>query len=270
MAGALDVLGSLLQGGMRQSSSGRVEHSLGERGVGSAGGILDQILGGVARVASPPSTSDAKIAGGSIGEMVGSVLGNSGNLKTAGLSAIAGMLLGGGSKAVKGGIGMGAFALLGSLALQSFRNASGKQKEPLQLDSASKLAAGLRVPDNEQERKQVQAVAELIVKAMVNAAKADGRIDETEMKRITGNLANDGIDAREQELLTAEMQKPMDTEAVVRAVPNPQVAAQVYAASLLAVELDTDAEKRYLAELAGKLGLDGNVVRNLHAAVGVA
>ena len=116
----------------------------------------------------------------------------------------------------------------------------------------------------------MQAFAELIVKAMVNAAKADGRIDEGELKRITGNLEKDGISAREQELLDAELREPMDTDGLVRAVPSPQVAAQVYAASLLAVELDTDAEKKYLAELAGKLGLDANVVRHLHSAVGVA
>jgi uncharacterized membrane protein YebE (DUF533 family) len=64
-----------------------------------------------------------------------------------------------------------------------------------------------------------------IVKAMVNAAKVDGRIDEGEMKRITGNLEKDGISAQEQELLAAELREPMDTDGLVRAVPNSQVAA---------------------------------------------
>jgi uncharacterized membrane protein YebE (DUF533 family) len=48
------------------------------------------------------------------------------------------------------------------------------------------------------------------------------------------------------------------------------VAAEVYAASLLAVELDTEAERKYMADLAGKLKLNDNVVRQLHAAVGAA
>jgi len=161
-------------------------------------------------------------------------------------------------------------ALLGALALQAFRNASGQPQETLQLDHAAKLAAGLRAPDNEQEEQEIQAVAKLIVRAMVNAAKADGHIDESEMKRITGNLEKDGIRGQERELVAAELRKPLDTDSLVRAVPSPQVAAQVHAASLLAVDLDTDGEKQYLADLARRLALDANVVRNLHGAVGAA
>ncbi len=244
---------------------------MGEQGVGGIGGILGQLLGGAQpAAASPRPQAGAKSAGGGLGDMLGSLLGNRDALKIGGLGALAGAILGGGSKSVKGGLGGGALALLGTLALQAFRNASGKPKETLQLDSATQLAAGLRAPQNEREEQEVQSVAELIVKAMVNAAKADGRIDQREMERIAGNLEKDGITGQEQEMLAAELRKPMDTDNLVRAVPNPQVAAQVYAASLLAVELDTDAEKQYLAELAGKLGLDATVVRHLHAAVGVA
>jgi len=271
MASALDVLGSLLQGGMKKATASRIEHSMGERGVGGLGGILGQILGGSQPAAAAPQPpAGANRAGGGLGDMLGSLLGNRDALKIGGLGALAGALLGGGSRSMKGGLGGGALALLGALALQAFRNASSKPQQTLQLDSASQLAAGLRAPDNEQEEQEVQSVADLIVKAMVNAAKADGRIDEREMQRITGNLEKDGITGREQEQLAAELRKPLDTDSLVRAVPNPQVAAQVYAASLLAVELDTDAEKQYLAELAGKLDLDADVVRHLHAAVGVA
>jgi uncharacterized membrane protein YebE (DUF533 family) len=104
----------------------------------------------------------------------------------------------------------------------------------------------------------------------VNAAKADGSVDENEMQRIVGNLEKDGIGSEERELVLAELRKPMDTDAIVRGVTSPQVGAQVYAASLLAIDLDTDVEKRYLADLAGKLRLDKNVVRSLHRAVGAA
>jgi uncharacterized membrane protein YebE (DUF533 family) len=62
----------------------------------------------------------------------------------------------------------------------------------------------------------------------------------------------------------------MDTEALVRDAQNPQVAAQVYAASLMAIEVDTPQEKKYLAELAQKLRLDAQAVQRIHSAVGVA
>jgi uncharacterized membrane protein YebE (DUF533 family) len=38
----------------------------------------------------------------------------------------------------------------------------------------------------------------------------------------------------------------------------------------MAIEIDTDAERRYLQDLAGMLGMDKPVVAYLHQAVGVA
>lgn len=52
-------------------------------------------------------------------------------------------------------------------------------------------------------------------------------------------------------------------------IPNPVVAAEVYAASLFAIEVDTEAERDYLQRLAERLGLEPGVVAQLHRAVGV-
>ena len=159
---------------------------------------------------------------------------------------LAGALMGGKKGvggALRGGIGGGAMAMLGIMAFQALRK-SGAFKN-------LKVPLGLVEPKTAAEKAELERNEELVLKAMINAAKADGRIDEREMQRITGNLEKDGISGGEQELLAAELHNPLDTDSLVRAVPNPQVAAQVYAASLLAVELDTDAEKQYLADLAG-------------------
>jgi uncharacterized membrane protein YebE (DUF533 family) len=43
----------------------------------------------------------------------------------------------------------------------------------------------------------------------------------------------------------------------------------VYAASLLAIEVDTQAERDYLQRLADGLGLDSGVVQRLHTTLGV-
>jgi uncharacterized membrane protein YebE (DUF533 family) len=275
MASALDLLDSLLQNGMKNSTSGRLEHSLGEKGVGGTGGFLDEILGGLAGGSQTPPTSrdtsstPAGGAGGGLGDLLGSLAGGSKGLKTGALGAIAGALLGGGSKSIKGAAAGGALAILGSIALQALRNAGSQTKDGPKLDSSTRLSAGLRQPENPQEEAQLHSVAALIVKAMINAAKADGRVDEKEIQRIVGNAQNDGIAPGAQQLLESELRKPMDTDGIVRAVSSAQVAAQVYAASLMAIDLDTADEKNYLAELARKLGLDSSAVRNLHSAVGV-
>jgi uncharacterized membrane protein YebE (DUF533 family) len=132
------------------------------------------------------------------------------------------------------------------------------------------VLAGLRKPANGQEEKQVQDVATLTIHAMINAAKADGRIDEQESKRLLGKMQEDGVTQEERDFVLQEIRKPMETDAIVRDVPNQQIAAQIYTASLMAIQVDTDAERRYLQELASKLGLNEPTVAYLHQAVGLA
>ena len=51
--------------------------------------------------------------------------------------------------------------------------------------------------------------------------------------------------------------------------PVPELAAQLYAASLLAIEVDTPEEKKYLEELAAALGLEPEVTAHIHQQLGV-
>lgn len=184
----------------------------------------------------------------------------------------------GGSAAGPGSAGWGANTVLGAIAAKALEMAKsamggdqgGGQPPAFALDDATAVIAGLRKPANAHEEQQVQDVATLTVRAMINAAKADGRIDEKESERLVGKLREDGVTEEEQRFVMEEMRKPMDTEGLVRAVPNQQVAAQIYIASLMAIEVDTDAEKRYMQELASKLGLNQQVVAYLHQAVGLA
>ncbi len=140
----------------------------------------------------------------------------------------------------------------------------------LDIDDATALIAGLRQPSNIQEEQQVEDIATLTIRAMINAAKSDGKIDQDEAQRLLGKMQEDGVTEEERQFVLAEMQKPMETDAIVRAVPNQQVAAQIYAASLLAIQVDTDAERAYLQELSTKLGLGQPAVAYLHKAVGLA
>ena len=56
------------------------------------------------------------------------------------------------------------------------------------------------------------ARAELLLRAMINAAKADGQIDGTEMNNILGKLdeAGEGQDAKD--FVLAEMRRPLDLD----------------------------------------------------------
>jgi uncharacterized membrane protein YebE (DUF533 family) len=278
MANTTDLLGALLGRGMTDSTRSRIENSLGENGIGGMGGILEQLglapaqvpVGAQSRAAASAEESPDLL--GKLGSVAKSIFGEGEqgkSLAAGGLGALAGAILGGGGKSVKGAVGGGALALLGSIALQALRSIQQKS-QPHELDSGAKLAAGLRAPENAQEAEHVASITDLTVRAMINAAKADGRIDEDEMQKVVGELQEVGISAAEREYLLAEVRKPANTDEIVRAVPNQQVAAQVYAASLLAIEADTPAERTYLQGLARDLRLDPRVVEQMHATLGVA
>ena len=279
--GLSEILGSLIQAGMTTSSNDRLKNSLGG-GSQAGGGLLEglsSMLGGAAGSGSggglleglssmlggPASGSGGQ---GGLGGLLGSVLGDAGqavggkdNLALGGLGALAGALLGGGGKSMGGALGGGVMALLAAMAYKALQGSGAE---------SSGVPMGLAEPKTDADRQALEQHAELIVKAMINAAKADGRIDAGEVKRIIGKLQEDGIQESDQQYLIMEMQKPMETQQLIAAAQGRQdVAAQVYAASLLAIEVDTPAEKQYLDQLASGLGLAPQVTQQIHGLVGL-
>lgn len=251
MAGFGDLLGVLMQGGVGSSGTQRVENALGERGLGQSGGILGQMLGG---------------AGGS----GGGLLGNAGRaaqenpMAAGGLGAIAGALFGGGSGAIKGAVGGGAMAMLAGLAFQALGNRSGGSS------ATAQAPLGIRAPASAEEEQELESAAALMLRAMISAAKADGHIDNAEMDKILGKLQESGTDPELQRLVMEEMRKPLDLDGLIGEIPNEQLAAEAYAASLFAIEVDTPEERDYLQRLAQGSGLDDAVVAQLHQALGVS
>jgi uncharacterized membrane protein YebE (DUF533 family) len=194
------------------------------------------------------------------------LVGGDQNLAAGGLGALAGALMGarrGLGGAIRGGIGGGAVAMLGLMAWNALKKSGTLQGQ----DSPP----AFREPRTDAERAELEQRAELLLKAMINAAKADGRIDEAEMSRILGKVQEAGSDSAALDFLRAEMAKPMDTAALVSAAQGrPDLAAQVYGASLLAIEVDTPAERDYLAQLAPALGLAPGVRAELERGAGMA
>lgn len=107
--------------------------------------------------------------------------------------------------------------------------------------------------------------AKLMIRAMIQAAKADGEIDAEERQKILDHLG----DASEEELafVQAELDAPIDVAGLATAAGE-SAKAQVYSAALMAITVDTDPERQYLANLASALGLDPAKVAEIHAAMG--
>jgi uncharacterized membrane protein YebE (DUF533 family) len=271
MFDARELLGSLIEGGMTRSTGARVGHAMGPEGLGQSGGPLGDLvgqIGGALGGGGGRGGGLADLAGGLLGGVTGAV--KSGHpAAIGGLGALAGALLGGGGKAASGALGGGAMALLGLVAMNALKGwAAGQQGSGAGSPGAGAL--GLQGPAPEAAAPVLQDRALLLIKAMANAVKADGRIDPAEVQRIAGKVRGTGNDAEAQAFLLQELQQPMDVEAVARAVRGPEEAMQVYAASLLAIEVDTAAERDYLRQLAERLGLDAAAVDQVHRTLGVA
>jgi uncharacterized membrane protein YebE (DUF533 family) len=245
-----DLIGAFMQNATAPSVQNRMGSALENLqqdmgGAGGAGGLLgsvmDAVKGGLSSAAQNPA------AAGGIGAVLGS-------------------LIGGGGDSVKGAMGGGAIAVLAGVAMKALMN--GGQASGANAFSGGAMPLGVKAPETHEEEQALEANAGLVVKAMINAAKSDGEIGPKEMERILGKLKESGMDEGTQHWVMMEMSKPLDLNAFVGEIPNTETAAEVYAASLLAIEVDTDAERQYLQQLAQASGLNQAVVQYIHQAMG--
>jgi len=112
---------------------------------------------------------------------------------------------------------------------------------------------------------QQDAVAGLMLSAMLQAAKCDGRIDEDEKSKILAALGDASRD--EIAFVNRELSSPVNVQALVDQVPK-GLENQIYAVSVLGIDLDSQKEAEYLAALSSALGIGSREVNAIHAKLG--
>lgn len=120
------------------------------------------------------------------------------------------------------------------------------------------------LPERKAER---DSLALTLMRAMIAAAKADGHLDANEQQRIFSKIGELDLDSDDKAFLMDELRAPLDIDAVVRGATSPEVAAEIYAVSRLAIDPDHAAEKAYLMMLASRLNLDAELVARIDAEV---
>lgn len=109
--------------------------------------------------------------------------------------------------------------------------------------------------------------AKLMIRAMIQAAKADGEIDAEERAKIMEHLEDAGPE--ERAFIEAELQAPVDAMGLAQDTGQ-QMAAQVYASALMTVKVDSLKEAEYLNTLANALNLSEETRARVHGAMGVS
>lgn len=194
--------------------------------------------------------------GGGLGDLLenlGRSGGGTGARKGGGLDDVLGQL-------GKGGGGLG--DLLGGILGGAVAGRATKGFGDVLNDALARGGEPATPPSQSQE-----AAAALMLRAMIQAAKSDGRIDAAEQKRLTDNLGEATPD--EIAFVRNEVAAPIDIEGLCGQVPD-GLQQQVYAMSLSAIDLDSQVEARYLALLARGLGLRQADVDNIHSQMGAA
>lgn len=180
----------------------------------------------------------------------------------AGLAA--GMLLSGGGlgKLAGNAVKLGAVAAVGGLAYNAWQNYQRNQQ-----GTQAPTREDAFIPPASDSRGQ-EELGKSLVRAMISAAKADGRIDADEKEAIFAKLETMSLSAEEKAWVFDELSSPLDINAVVSRADTPEHATEIYAASLVAITADTASERAYLDALAGKLRLDPALVSEIHKAAG--
>lgn len=197
---------------------------------------------------------------------VGRMMGGGGGRSGGGLGGLLGSLTGGGSSSAGGGLG----DLLGGLSGKTGGGGLGGILDSLNGGSQSGSGIGGMLNDalqgnNVSANNEEEAQAELLLKAMLSAAKADGVIDEEEKRKITEHLGD--VSPEEAEFVRNELESPLDAQGLIDSVPR-GMEQQVYFMSLLAIDLDSNEEARYLDSLAKGLNISNDMCNQIHEKVG--
>ncbi len=228
------------EGGRDSGGGGLLDSLRQHEGSGNRGGLGELLAGGGSRGGS----------GGGFGDIL-EEFGGSGAL-----GGLGGMLAGGAGGGLLGG-------LLGG-ARRGQEPAFGRRLNESLLSDGEPSD-----PPTEEE----EAMAALMIRAMVMAAKADGRIDAAEREALLGQLED--LDPGERAFVAEELNRDIDMRDFARDVPDhPGLRAQVFAAAMSAIDVDNRRERDFADDLANTLGLEdaarGHVQRRMSGDYGAA
>lgn len=94
-----------------------------------------------------------------------------------------------------------------------------------------------------------------MLKALIAAAKSDGHMDDAERGQVEEVLHRLNADPETRTWVDTELRRPVDPADVAAAATSPELAAEIYLASVLVVDDTTVMERAYLDELARRLQL---------------
>ena len=173
-----------------------------------------------------------------------------------------------GRSVTAGAVKLGGLAGLGGIAYKAFSN--WQQNKPLmegvpgleQLTAPAPTGSGFHADDHSHD------TAQLIVGAMVATASADGTIAPAQRATLLAQMQRAGLGSEERAFLDEAIAHPMSPAEIARSIAgNSQLASQVVAAASLVADPANAKEEEFLSSLSTELGMSGDLLSHIRAAV---
>lgn len=207
--------------------------------------MMDNQQGGAVRPASPVGQS------GKSGEAGWGKFGAG-----AAAGGVLGLLLGSKRGRSMGGTALkyGSIAALGAVAFKAYSHWQ-EQQQRQQAQQAPQAAPATPTNPSLLTAPADEDISRALLKAMIAAAKSDGHLDEREQSLIHAELDRQQASEQDRRWMQEELRRPLDPAEVARAATTPELAAEMYLASLLMADDTSFMERAYLDELARQLKL---------------
>lgn len=204
-----------------------------------------------------------QMLGGALGSTLGGDRGRKKHKSRGGMGGGISGALGGLSTGNKAALGLGALGV----AMAAWEHYKGQSASTAQPPPSAQPLPAMSPPPPPPPSGQVAVTppstapralvpeALLVIRSMIAAAAADGLIDGNEREAILGRAQDAGLDADDLAALRQELAQPLSMPELLAQTPA-HLAAEVYAAALITISVDTEAERRWMQRLAEGLKLD--------------
>lgn len=168
-----------------------------------------------------------------------------------------------GGKALK----IGTVAALGTLAWRAYNEWQARQQANAPAAAAGAPQAVRPVPPSFEAlpAPQLEDHSRAMLKALIAAAKSDGHLDDRERGVVEAELQRLDADPGTRRWVEDELRRPVEPAEVAAASTGPQMAAEIYLASVIVADDTTTMERAYLDELARQLKLPAELKADLEA-----
>lgn len=168
-----------------------------------------------------------------------------------------------GGKALK----LGTVAALGTLAWRAYNDWQARQQAGAPVSAAGAPQAARPAPPSFEAlpAPQLEDHSRAMLKALIAAAKADGHLDDRERGVVESELQRLDADPATRRWVEDELRRPVEPADVAAASTSPQMAAEIYLASVIVADDTTTMERAYLDELARRLELPADLKADLEA-----